>query len=129
MAGLIDEQDRRRLLDALDDLDRQLNTALELFYDAGFTPTRTARFLLNETRLAPDTVAAAMIADELDHHPLAPDVPADDRAQITADTQAAIAAVARTGSHEACDDSAHRRAATPPSRVRSTRSATATATC
>ena len=100
MAGLMDEQERRRLLDALDDLDRQLNTALELFYDAGFTPTRTARFLLNETRLAPDTVAAAMIADELDHHPLAPDVPADDRAQITADTQAAIAAVTTTASRE-----------------------------
>jgi hypothetical protein len=100
MAGLMDEQERCRLLDALDDLDRQLNTALELFYDAGFTPTRTARFLLNETRLTPDTVAAAMIADELDHHPLAPDVPADDRAQITADTQAAIAAVTNTASHE-----------------------------
>ena len=53
MAGLMDEQDRRRLLDALDDLDRQLNTALELFYDAGFTPTRTARFLLNETAPRP----------------------------------------------------------------------------
>ena len=104
MAGLMDESDRRRLLDALDDLDRQLNTALELFYDAGFTPTRTARFLLNETRLDPDTVTAAMIADELEHHPLAPDVPADDRAQITADTQAAIAAVTRTASHEAPRD-------------------------
>lgn len=105
MAGLMDEQDRRRLLDALDDLDRQLNTALELFYDAGFTPTRTARFLLNETRLGPDTVTAAMIADELDHHPLAPNVPDEDLAQITADTRATIAAVTRgTGPEMSVDN-------------------------
>src|SRR3954453_18386233 len=51
MAGLVDEHDRQRLLGALNDLDRQLSTALELFADAGFTPTRTARFLLNEAHL------------------------------------------------------------------------------
>jgi hypothetical protein len=100
MAGLMDEQERRRLLDALGDLDEQLNTAIELFHDAGFTSTRTARFLLNETHLAPDTVAAAMIADELDHHPFAAEVPPDERAEIAAEAQAAIAAVTSTANHE-----------------------------
>jgi len=104
MAGLVDEADRARLLQALDDLDRQLNTALELFYDAGFTPSRTARFLLNETHLAPDTVAAAMIVDELDHHPLAPDVPLDDRAQITDTTRAVVDAITLDAGHETRTD-------------------------
>jgi hypothetical protein len=47
-----------------------------------------------------------MIVDELDHHPLAPDVPSDDRAQIAADTQAAIAAVTRDAGDDARTDTA-----------------------
>ena len=79
MAGLVGEDERQRLLDALDDLDRQLATAIDLCESAGFSPERTARFLLVEHHVPVETLMPAMIRDELDHYPAAPNVPANDQ--------------------------------------------------
>jgi hypothetical protein len=90
MAGLVNEHDRQRLLTALSNLDHQLAIALELFADAGFSDARTARFILNEKRVNPEILVAAMVDDEIDHHPLQPDLSPDDQKRIGGDVDAAV---------------------------------------
>ena len=83
MSGLVGEGHRQQLLDALDDLDRQLTTAIELCGDAGFTAERTARFLLAH-QVPIETLLPAMIRDDLEHHPNAPNVPPDEQRHAVA---------------------------------------------
>ena len=46
--------------------------------------------MLHEERIDPEILVAAMVRDEIDHHPLQPDLPPDEQERITADVDAAV---------------------------------------